>query len=252
VKKSDLLRQNYFSASSVKFLNHISQKYMQRYFIAIAFLSLAFFACQDTRYDVKAISPEVAHYRTIGEQIPLETGKRWIEFYNTRNATQGRLLSSYSIPATQINSMLQSVVGLTGVAFQYGTDTLGQKHIIAIPVDASLSLWSSIPGRIFIDANSGNVISQSQAQAWAQTYENLHPNDIWFHFFGKEVFDEIVALPYFDSIDIEPALNDVALTSELLLLIWNDDLNTSGRINSEEEEGRCYDASNPCPPCAVH
>ena len=214
------------------------------------YFSLLLLACQDTGEDLKNASADVAFYKTIGEEIPFETGMQWMEFYKDKNSEQGRVaLATYTISASRVEQMLQSVSNPAGVAFHYGKDWLGVKHIIAIPVDESLSLWSSIPGRVFVDANTGNVISQSLANTWAQNYKNAHPTGIWFHFFGQDIMDEITAIPFFNSIDIEPAINILNLTPQMLLIVWNEDLNILGRTT--EDEGRIFDASYPCPPCAV-
>jgi hypothetical protein len=179
-----------------------------------------------------------------------------MEYYRNKNNEEGRLglglgLFSYTVSATQVEALVQSVSGLTGVAFHYATDENGNQHILLIPVDTSLSLWSSIPGRIFIDANTGDAISQSVAQTWAQNYKDAHPFSIWFHFFGKDIFDEILVIPYFDTLDIEPAINILNLTPQLLLVVWNNDILPLGNGRTMDEGGKIFDASNPCPPCGV-
>lgn len=216
----------------------------------LLFLTVSFLGCQDSREDLKTKS-ELDFYRTIGEEIPFQTGLDWIEFYHAQNNVNERtkLLTNYSVSESQLQALMGSVSELVGVAFHYGTDSWGSQHIILIPVESSLSLWSSIAGRLYVDANSGNQISQSTAQAWATNYKNAHPSGIWFHFFGADIFDEIQALPYFESIDIEPGVDVLNLTPELLLIVWNDGL-LFGR--TKDEDGRMFDASNPCPPCGVH
>ena len=216
----------------------------------LLFLTVSFLGCQDSREDLKTNS-ELDFYKTIGEEIPFQTGIDWIEFYHAQNNINGRtkLLTNYSVSESQLQTLMGSVAELVGVAFHYGTDSWGTKHIILIPVENSLTLWSTIAGRLYVDANTGNQISQSTAQAWATNYKNAHPSGIWFHFFGADIFDEIQALPYFESIDIEPGIDVLNLTPELLLIVWNDAL-LFGR--TKDEDGRMFDASNPCPPCSVH
>jgi hypothetical protein len=189
-------------------------------------------------------------YKTIGEQIPFETGMQWIDLYRSENSDQGRLdLLPYHISASQLDSMIQSTEDLTGIAFHHAIDSLGQAHILAIPVNSSLRLWGSDPGRIFIDANTGHRIHESIASTWSQNYKNEHPSGIWFHFFGRNIFDEMRALPHVERIDIQPATSALNLSPQLLLIIWNGDYTTNGRTSSES--GIVYDASNACPPCAV-
>jgi hypothetical protein len=225
---------------------------MKKFFVALSlFFGVGFLSCEDTTSQKEQI-PEstLAHYRTIGSRISFETGMRWIDIYNENSSSsRNQLFGHYEISSDKALELITSVDGLVGVAFHYGKDALGQKHVIVIPVDNTMKLWTSIPGRIYVDANSGNTISQSTANAWAQNYKNQNPSAVWFHFFGESVFGEITALPYFDSIDIQPALNELLLP-QMLLVIWNESL-SSGRTASDDEWGAVYDASNPCPPCAV-
>jgi hypothetical protein len=229
---------------------------MRSLVVAIAtFLALSVLSCQDTRVEDQKHETDVALYRNIGHQIPYETGVQWMEYYQQQQGgVQGRKkllglgLFSYTISGPQVEAMTASVSDLVGVAFHWALDDDGDTHIIAIPIDPTLSLWSSIPGRIYVDANTGNPISQAVAQDWAQNYKDEHPTGIWFHFFGETVMDQILAIPYFNSMDIEPAINILNLLPQMLLIVWNEDLLPFGR--SDAERATIFDASNPCPPCA--
>lgn len=218
-------------------------------------VALYLVACQETKDDIKKPLSQNDLYRTIGEAIPFETGMEWIDNYKRKSSGQGRTesLLGYSVSSGTMSALLASVNSPVGVAFHYGKDILGIKHIVIIPVDESMSLWSSIPERMYVDANTGMQISQSVAESWASAYKNANPGEIWFHFFGVDIFQDMAALPYFNSIDIEPGINTVELTPELLLVVWDDDLLgvdlPLGR--TQNEYGMVYDASNACPPCAV-
>lgn len=215
--------------------------------IGAAFL---FVTCQDTKEDLKSPISAKDTYKTVGEAIPFETGMEWIAYYRNQQTAQGRteLLTSYSISDDKMTELVASTQTMVGVAFHYALDDTGKKHIIAIPVDETLRLWTSIPGRIYVDANTGNNISQSVADAWAQNFRDENPNDIWFHFFGINIINDMCALPYFDTVDIQQGINILGLTPELLLVVYNDLLDL-GR--SQDDPGMVYDASNPCPPCQV-
>jgi len=219
--------------------------------VTIAIILGAFVSCHEPKEALNSPQSEKEFYKTIGEEIPFEMGMEWIEYYQRHSATSGRteLLDNYQVSATQMNELLASTADLVGVAFHYGTDAFGVKHIILIPVDGTLTLWSSIPGRIFVDANSGEEIDQTTANTWATNYKNANPSDVWFHFFGKYIFDDMTSLPYFNSVDIEQGINVLGLTPELLLIVWNEDLNLLGRTSAQSST--VYDASNACPPCAV-
>jgi hypothetical protein len=220
-------------------------------------LALAFYACQENREDLRGPVAKRDFYKTVGEQIPFETGMEWIEYYKwteyNKNAKlqPGRIQSpaSYNVPAAELTRMLQSTADLIGVALHYAVDDLGDQHILLLPVDGSLTLWSSTSPRVILDANTGVEIPQDQASAWAQNYKDANPTAVWFHFFGRNVFDEMQTIPYFYSLNIEPATNVLDLTPQLLLIIWNEELNSGGRTNNMY--ATVYDASNACPPCAV-
>ena len=218
-------------------------------FMAI-WLAVYFLGCQEPKEDHQPLS-EKEFYKTIGEEIPFERGMEWIENFRVKSAGGGRAeaLSTYSVSGAQMEALLASTADLTGVAFHYATDGAGEKHILVIPVDGTLTLWSTIPGRIIVDANTGNPIDQSTAYAWAQQYKQANPGDVWFHFFGKYIFDDMTALPFFNSVDIEQGLDLLGLTPEMLLIVWNEDLSLSGRTSAQS--ATMYDASNACPPCAV-
>ncbi len=218
-------------------------------FIAIL-IAFSLMACQDAKVNVQDIEKDLTYFRNVGEVIPFETGMEWRDYFRQKNHARTEFLGEYTISSAQAAALIGSVSTLAGVAFHHAYDASGHHHIIAIPIDESLSLWADIPGRIYIDTNTGDELSRVQAQAWSQNYRDAHPGKVWFHFFGGDVFDEMATLPYFDAIDIEQAVNILDFTPQLLLIVWNDDLNLLGRM--KDEPGTVYDASNPCPPCGVH
>jgi hypothetical protein len=216
--------------------------------IVVGLVACSLLSCQDSKEELKATLPDISHLKTVGMKIPTEAAVSWIEAYNERNTTARLDGLLYSVNSVEMQALLSSVDDLVGVALQYGLDENGVKHVIAIPVDQTLSLWTPISGRIYIDANTSTEISQSTAHAWALDYQTAHPTSIWFHYFGRNIFDEIVSLPDFVSVDIVPALNVLNLTPQLLLIVGSTE-NILGRTNTETS---VYDASYPCPKCAVH
>lgn len=205
-----------------------------------------------TCHDLKEVTgPQVpSHilYRSIGERIPLETGLRWMELYRKKTGQSRQGGSPYLLPQHNFSAMMNSVPDAVGVAFHYALDDNGTQHILAVPVGPTLNLWPESSSRMILDANTGEAIDEPTAQAWAHNFETANPVAIWFHFFGEEIFDEIMALSYFQEMEIEQALNDAG-KPQLLLWVWNQG-QTTGRTAGEP--GSVYDASNPCPPCAVN
>ena len=226
---------------------------MKRFIVVSALcVTFAFLGCQETKEDEKIPLAEKDLYKKIGEEIPFETGMEWIALYQGKNNAQGRTESDsgYHVPSAEMNQLLESVSDLTGVAFHYGIDEAGQNHIIVIPVDGSLDVWSSTGNKFVVDANTGTQISEEVALSWSNNFKQANPASIWFHFFGKDVFDEMRALPYYNNISIERAISSLDLTPQLLLVVWNEEqVSSSGR--TQALFGSVYDASNAGPPCAA-
>jgi hypothetical protein len=223
---------------------------------SIVFLAMSLFACQDAKDDVRKNISDLAYYRNIGKQIPNEQGQRWLELYRSKNNmnTSGRIdLLGYSLSKENLADMSNSVAGFTGVAFHHAKDYFGQHHFLAIPIGESLQVWDGSAGKIIIDTNTDTQISGSTARLWAANYEASHPNDYWFHYFGRNVFDEMNLLTFFDAMQIEPALSDLDLSPQLLLIVSDLDLGLLGLSlgRTKTEETVVYDVSSACPPCAV-
>ncbi len=223
-------------------------------FFSILFLGMSLLACQDAKDDVRKNISDLAYYGNVGRQIPNEQGQRWLELYRSKNSitSNGRIdLLGYSLSEENLADMSNSVSGFTGVAFHHATDNFGEHHILAIPIGESLHVWDA--GKIIIDTNSDLPVSESTARAWAANYEASHPADISFHFFGSNIFDQMNMLSFFDVMQLEPALSDLDLSPQLLLIVSDTDFALSGlslgRTNNNETV--VYDASSPCPPCPV-
>lgn len=213
--------------------------------------AMFFAACQEAKDEVAQPLAAKDIYRTIGEEIPFETGMQWIDHFQAKAGAAGRFESSPEciVPAEEMKTLLSSVDDLVGVAFHYSIDDFGAAHILVIPVTGSMQLWSPASQRVIVDANTGTPISEETASKWAENFKQQYPSEIWYHFFGKDVFDQMRALPYFESVDIERATNPADDSPQLLLIVWNNQQTSSGRTSAES--GTVYDASNACPPCAT-
>jgi hypothetical protein len=220
------------------------------YVFGAVFLMVSILGCQDTKDG--SGQPDIAYQKSIGTQISVETATRWMNTLDQKNGTQGREDGSpYSITASRLDQLRSSVDDLIGVVFHHAIDDAGLHHFIILPIDNSLSVWDQTPGRIYVDANTNEEINRSTAARWAEAYKQQHQNEIWFHFFGSNIFDEITAIPYFTTLQIEPALNDLTLAPQVLLIVEDEAqiANTGGRYQAESTV--VYDASSPCPPCPI-
>ena len=64
---------------------------MKRLIVAsVVLLSVALSGCQDSKDEAQPLS-EKDFYKTIGEEIPVETAIKWMELYRKEKSVQGRL-----------------------------------------------------------------------------------------------------------------------------------------------------------------
>jgi hypothetical protein len=216
---------------------------------AAIFSMLLTFSCKDASEEISS-SASVSEYRNVGAIIPTDMGARWIEAFQ-KQTSSGRIDLVYNVGGTELNAVKNSVTGLVGIAFHYGLDENGDRHIILVPVDATLRLWTSLGGRIYLDANTNSVISKETAIQWAQNYEAANPGGIWFHFFGAGVFDDMISIDGFNGLSVVPALNDLDLSPELLLVVGSTETLLGGILGRTATATTVYDASYPCPRCEV-
>jgi hypothetical protein len=213
-------------------------------YFSVSLIAISILACQDGKDEAKNNS-DFSYLTTIGKQIPTKTGYRWMDVYRSKLKLVGRETpSGYSLSKENLAEMTASVGNLIGMVFQHGVDETGAHHFLIIPIDESLKIWS--PGKLIIDANNDAPVSYENAVQWSADYEAANPGNILYHFFGSHVFDELNATPFFEYIQIEPAINDENLRPQVLLIV--NDLNvevSAGR--TEFADALVYDASLPCP-----
>ncbi len=224
---------------------------MKRYMLILVIgISLTCINCQEPREDNHQPLTEKETYQYIGEEIPFHTGMEWIEYYRNQQTSEGRtaLFSRFQMSDSLTIKLLNSTDNLVGIAFHWAIDHQGKIHILVIPVDESLRLWTATPERIIVDANTGTPINRRVAYKWAANYKKVNPSGVWFHFFGANIFDDMCALPFFETVNIEPAINILNLKPQLLLVVYNNGQYNIGRT-AYDPPGVVYDASSACPPC---
>lgn len=213
-------------------------------YFSVALFAISILACQDGKDEAKNIA-DLSLYRKVGKQIPTETGYRWIDMYRSKMNIAGREKpAGYALSKEKLAEASVSVAQLVGVAFQHALDEAGQHHFLIIPIDETLQIWSQ--DKLIIDANTDMPISYEDARQWAKNYQVANPDVIWYHFFGKHVFDEMNTIPFFEYIQIEPAISDVNFTPQVLLIV--NDLSADVSSGRTQQEAVVYDFSNPCPP----
>jgi hypothetical protein len=83
------------------------------------------------------------------------------------------------------------------------------------------------------------------ARAWVARHAEVSPDQVRYHFYGREMFDEIMADPSFAQLDVTPALDDEG-RAQLVLMARSGDGDASARPRSGEPTP--YDTGLACPP----
>jgi hypothetical protein len=188
--------------------------------------------------------------RTTGEQIPLQVADRWIQAYNSQYENSGRVANTnhYAISAAEIQSLANP--NLFGIAFHHALDNNGIHHILAIGIDETKHLWSTVNNRPCIDANNNTLIERSIAKEWTENYKASHPSEVWYHFFGQDTFNEMKNIAFFKEVEIVPALNDEQVPQLLLVIEDLDSRESSRMMDTDNPESIIvYDKGGVCPPC---
>lgn len=216
--------------------------------LVTALVILSFLSCQDGKDEMKKNITDFSYHMNIGGQIPTETGLRWIDAYRTKTGGASRVTpSGFSIDKSELETVLASVESLIGVTLHHATDDNGAHHILIIPIDVALSAWSpSSANRIIFDSNNNVQITSEEALKWTSNYKLENPDGVWSHFFGRKIFDEMMKVSYFETLEIEPSIKTEDSSPQLLLIINSEDEIQNGRTTSESET-MIYDKSAPCP-----
>jgi hypothetical protein len=208
---------------------------------AFIFVILLAISCHEANESSMAASKLNAN---VGHQILPETAERWIGFYNSKNVN-GREGITYKISGEQLGKILLGSTNNLGVIFHHAIDDAGVSHILVTSIGEDVALWNS---SVVVDANSNSLIENEVSKRWAKKYEDAHPGEVWYHFFGANMFKEITSNANFNYFDIAGAFNDDN-QPQLILLVWNNKTDAAGG-RTKDEGPIPYDASHPCPPCA--
>lgn len=212
-------------------------------FQVLIMLTSILLSCQESKDNAVQQLPK-KYDRRVGEQIPMEVARRWVNNFSGANPA-GRQQSSFSIDAEILSALLIRVEEKLGVVLHHAIDESNANHLLVFTMDNDGKLFN---GDI-LDASSGELISASTAQTWAANYAEMHPATPWYHFFGSDIFSEIQSNEAFDYVDIARGLNEND-EEQILLFVYNTKGALGGR--SEAEEVIVFDKSNPCPPCSTN
>ncbi len=202
-------------------------------------------SCQSEMHDSQKGAADLVFNAGVGEPIPVSTAARWIENYN-KEVAGARDAQIYTVTQSTLQAMMGSTSGLVGFAFHHALDNAGMHHILIIPIDNTIALWGSQSQRVLVDANTDTEVDLNTAQRWADNYTTAYPGAIRYHFFGADIFHEIVENPEFR---IEEALSDEQVPQLLLVVQKSVESSNSGRTELEEQ---VYDASFRCPACCMN
>lgn len=207
--------------------------------IGFVLLICAFATCQESQ----SPSQRKQSLRDVGARITNEEAERWRLRYETSPST-ARLQATPIISKSTLEQVLNVAQEYDGIYFQHALE--GDKHhVLLIPYEDGRSLWATT---MVLHANSDAEIDIATASLWAGRYMSEHPEGPWSHFFGRHIFDTILANSGFESMEISPAINDAGAL-QLLLYVTYGAATANGRTQGQVE---VYDQSNQCPPfCAA-
>jgi hypothetical protein len=197
--------------------------------------------CQDAQ---KTTEPRILD-EDVGERIPLDVAERWKALYDESPSEGSDGSAPYGATASQLAAVLRAAPDRLGVALHHGLDDDGKHHVLITAVGRDAESWGS---GVVLDANTDGTVDESTAREWAARYEEANPEQVWYHFFGRSIFDEITSNLSFEYLDVRPAVNELG-EPQLLLMVWN----AEDAVQSRSRDGDPvpYDASSPCPPCGV-
>ncbi len=204
--------------------------------ILIAF-SIIFARCNEPS-EKETAAQNAIFTRSVGGLISAEVAARWVE--RKRSHATGRE-EEFSVSAENLRALLQGTSNKLGVIFHHAEDTNGDHHIIITPVKADLQSWKNGP---VLDASSNEFIDATICMLWVNKYKELHPAGPWSHFFGIDMFDEMLSIGELTEVEMVAALNDSDIP-QLLLYAWVAQSLSGTRIKSQHAE--VYDAALLCP-----
>lgn len=217
-------------------------KFHQTALLIVMFLVLN---CQnaDDKYLNETSLGQSSLKRDVGKQIPFEQAQGWLKNLQGKTSSNGweKNDPSFSLDPTKFKQLLTSLPGIVGLVFHYGIDENDVRHVIVIPIDETLSLFSS--PKTIVDANSNTVVQQSVAREWIENYRKKYPDQIRSHFFGVNILNEINSMAGFSNMEMKRALSGEGIP-QLLLFVWREGTG-GGRIKSDP---LVYDYGDPCPP----
>jgi hypothetical protein len=185
--------------------------------------------CQDVDGTTKA---SVFH-EGVGAQISLDVATRW--------ARRSEDVGSRDVSAAQLAVLVDASPDRVGVVFHEAMDDEGARHLLLTTMGEDAEPWASI----VIDVDAAATVNVDTARAWTARHAAVSDDGPRYHFYGRDMLDEIIANPRFDHLGVSRALDDEG-QGQLVLMAWNDD----GDARSGQPTP--YDTGLTCPPvCSV-
>lgn len=204
--------------------------------------TILFVACHDSKDNAAQKLPK-RFDSSVGGQIPLNLAYSWVKNFGG-SITTGREQSPYSFSAATLSQFLVASEG-PGIVFHHATDENHVHHILMCSIADDGSLFQSD----ILDLSAGVLVDATTAERWAKRYADAHATTPWYHFFGNDIFEEILSNEAFEYVNVVRALSDDD-QEQVLLFVYNTGEISGGR--SEGQDVTVYDISSPCPPCSIN
>jgi hypothetical protein len=180
--------------------------------------------------------------KNVGQKIPNEVATRWAERYRQSNRSS-KIQNTGSITVNTLVDLTTSLNDYNGIVFHHALDNDGQYHTLLIPFTEGSPLWSATQ---VVDSDVDSIIDPTIAKEWAENFIQENQNEVWSHFFGRHVFDEILSRAGFEQIEMVHGRDDLYQV-QILLYVTYVVAAQNGRSKGEAVEVEVYDKSNPCP-----
>jgi hypothetical protein len=195
-------------------------------------------ACQDVEGTTE---PHVFH-EGIGERIPDDVAQRWLAQHRSSPSRDLEDVVAQRVSARQLASLASAMPEHVGMALHHAVDDEGARHVLLTAVGEDVDAWES---PVVIDASIDAIVDVETARAWVARHAEGSPDHVRYHFYGREMFDEIMAGPSFVQLDVTPALDDES-RAQLVLMARGGDGDASARPRSGDPTP--YDNGLLCPP----
>jgi hypothetical protein len=200
-----------------------------------ALLLLFFSQCEERNESIRNVPNDKIFTKDVGGRVSDEVAARWVDRKRHSSGREG----NFSVTADNVVALLEKTEDKIGVVIHHAVDDTGQHHLFIAPVKADLKSWSNSE---VLDAASNEFTDSELAYAWVTDYKNQYPDGPWSHYYGIDMFNDIISTEGFNKIDLKFGQDD---NGHLPILLY---VSTHETINGKSQsQSTVYDNGAICP-----